>query len=1062
MAQQDLPERDDLAERPWYAASRDEAASDLGSDREKGLSDREVKRRQGKFGPNKLPERQRETIFQTFLRQFKDPLIYILLAAGVVSLAIGNIEDAAFIFAVLAFNAGLGTYQEYKAESAAQSLQEVMRITAEVMRDGKKEEVDSTELVPGDVVSVKSGFSVPADMRLLKAQDLRADESLLTGESVPVEKRARDDLDPDTPLGDRATLLHAGSTVASGRATGVVVRTGTMTEIGRIAKSLAEEEQVPPLVLRVRRFTRVIAVAVLVIIVVLGLLQAARGAELMDIFFLAVALAVSAIPAGLPVAITVALSIGSNRMAKRNVIVRKLPAVEGLGACTLIASDKTGTLTENKLTANRIRPLEGDDIEIGGTGYDPEGEVTQGGEPVDLDEEEWLRRLAVTGALCNDADIETEGGEVKTRGDTVDVAFLVLARKLGLSRGELLDQYSEVGGIPFESERRFAVSFNRDDDVVAHAKGAAQTLAEMSDVDADEVQRREEDLAGQGYRVLAAAAGTVDQQTADKSDPDALKNLDFLGFVGLIDPLREEVRDAVDDCHKAGVEVRIVTGDHPTTALAIGKQLNIAEEDSIVVTGKDIGHREKGESGGASSRIREATVYARVEPSQKTTIVETLQDAGHFVAVTGDGVNDAPALRAAHIGVAMGESGTDVARNAADLILTDDNFASIVHGIEEGRIAYDNVRKVVWLLISTGVAELVLFTLSVLLDMPLPLTPVQLLWLNLVTNGIQDVSLAFEKGEPGVLDRSPRDPDERIFNRLMIEEVLTSGLYMGFVGFGVFWFLTEEMNFETFDARNLLLLLLVLFENVHAFNVRSETRSAFRIPLSANLLLVGAVVAAQAIHIVSMFIPGWRGVLEIEPVAFTTWLILLGITLSKFLIVEAYKAFRGRALAEAIYRREPATRRTADGGGRSEGSGVVERAERAKHAEYAEYAERADFAKVARRAEHVLESEEREDEEQPDQVKPGKSDAEDRDETEERKGKESDASENQGVEPEAEKQDADERETKDRNGGDRMAGEPTAQEEDTHESGADDAEPAEGNAEEARDDDASDRKDRDT
>ncbi len=959
MAKADLPDRDDLSERPWHAVPGNEAVTGLGSDRERGLSDREAKRRQEAYGPNKLPEQQRESVLQTLLRQFKDPLIYILLAAGIVSLAIGNLEDAAFIFAVLAFNAGLGTYQEYKAESAAQSLQDVMRITAEVTREGEREEVDSTELVPGDLVSVKSGVSVPADIRLLKSQDLKADESLLTGESVPVGKRAREGLNPETPLGDRATLLHAGSTVASGRGTGVVVRTGTMTEIGRIAESLAGEAQVPPLVVRVHRFTRVIAVGILVIISVLGLLQAMRGEDPMDIFFLAVALAVSAIPAGLPVAITVALSIGSNRMAERNVIVRKLPAVEGLGACTLIASDKTGTLTENSLTAQRIRPLDGEDIVIGGAAHDTEGEVTRNGEPLDPAQEEWLQRLAVTGALCNDADFDVEDGEVRTRGDTVDVAFLVLARKLGLSRDELLERHPEIGGIPFESERRFAVSFNRHDDaVVAHVKGAAEALAAMSDVDADEVRRREEDLAGQGYRVLAAAEGNVDARTADEADADSLSDLGFIGLVGLIDPLREEVRGAVDDCHKAGVEVRIITGDHPSTALAIAGQLNVADADSTVVTGREIGRREQeqGESGAAGDRVREAAVYARVEPRQKTTIVETLQEAGHFVAVTGDGVNDAPALRAAHIGVAMGQSGTDVARNAADLILTDDNFASIVNGIEEGRIAYDNVRKVVWLLISTAVAELVLFTLSVLLNTPLPLTPVQLLWLNLVTNGIQDVALAFEKGEPGVLDRPPRDPDERIFNRLMIEEVLTSGLYMGFVGFGVFWFLTAEMGFETFDARNLLLLMLVLFENVHAFNVRSETRSAFRIPLTANRLLVLAVLVAQGIHILSMFIPGWSGVLEIEPVSFTTWAILLAITLSKFLVVEAYKHFRGRRLAEAIQQRPSRLRRSGGGDGGPSGGpggGIVERAERAKHADYAE---RADFAQVARRAERVLEA----------------------------------------------------------------------------------------------------------
>jgi len=488
MAEKGALSRQDVAERPWYAVPADDAVDALASDRERGLRAREVERRREEFGENKLPEEKRETALHTFVRQFKDPLIFILLIAGAVSLAVGNIEDAGFIFAVLLFNAGLGTYQEYKAESAAAALKQVMKITAKVTREGEREEVESTELVPGDIVSLQSGSSVPADIRLLRAQDLRADESLLTGESVPVEKRAGAELDAETALGDRTTLLHAGSTITSGRGRGVVARTGELTEIGRIAESLTEESQVPPLVVRMRRFTRVIAVAILVVIVVLGFAQFLRGAGLMEIFLLAVALAVSAIPAGLPVAITVALAIGSNRMAGRNVIVRKLPAVEGLGACTLIASDKTGTLTENKLTANRIRPVEGDDVEVGGGGYEPEGELRRDGEPVDLDQEEWLRRLVVSGTLCNEAQFEVEQGEVRTSGDTVDVAFLVLARKLGMTREEVLQEHPEVGDIPFESERRFAASFNRHGDkVIAHVKGAAQTLVEMCEVDAEAV-----------------------------------------------------------------------------------------------------------------------------------------------------------------------------------------------------------------------------------------------------------------------------------------------------------------------------------------------------------------------------------------------------------------------------------------------------------------------------------------------------------------------------------------------------------------------------------------------
>lgn len=879
----------ELADRPWHAVTPADAVAALGTDGLSGLDEPEVARRRSQFGDNTLPERRGETLLMVFVRQFKNPLIYVLLIAGVVSVTIGNVEDAAFILAVLAFNAGLGTYQERKAQTAAATLKQIMPITATVTRGGRRVQIDSRELVPGDLVMVRSGASVPADIRLLRTHVLRADESLLTGESLPAHKDAAAFVDAETVLGDRVTLLHAGTTVTTGRGVGAVCRTGERTEVGQIAEALADEpQQLPPLVVRMHRFTRVIAMAILMIVVALGLAQVLRGEPPRDIFFLAVALAVSAIPAGLPVAITVALAIGSNRMARRNVIVRRLPAVEGLGACTLIASDKTGTLTENTLTVTRIRPQEGADIDLGDT--------TQ---PLPaIDEDHWLYRLIVTGALCNEATVTLENGEPYFRGDAVDIAFLKLAHEFGVSRSELLDRHPEIGHIPFESERRFAATFHRDGDrVIAHVKGAAQTVATMCDADVEVVRARERSLAEDGYRVLAVATGEVGERAAQTADAALLRDLRMVGLVGLMDPVRPEVPDAIAACHDAGVEVRMVTGDHPGTALAIGRRLGIAHDDGDVVTGSEIHAWEHGEDSDVGERVRKAHLYARVEPRQKTTIVTALQEAGHFVAVTGDGVNDAPALQTAHIGVAMGAGGTDVARNAADLILTDDNFASITKGVEEGRIAYDNVRKVVWLLISTGAAELVLFLLSVALNTPLPLTPVQLLWLNLVTNGIQDVALAFEKGEPGVLRRRPRAPNERIFNRLMIEEVLTAGLYMGAVAFGVFAVLTGPMGLDAPAARNLLLLLLVLFENVHAFNVRSETRSVFRVPLSANPLLVGAVFVAQAVHIVSMFVPGWRDILGIEPVPFTTWVILLVITLSMVLVVEAYKHLRGRKLS---------------------------------------------------------------------------------------------------------------------------------------------------------------------
>ncbi|NBC46840.1 MAG: HAD-IC family P-type ATPase [Gammaproteobacteria bacterium] len=920
------PERDQLDRIRWHALDAATAAERLDSP-QAGLSADEAARRRERFGANRLPEERPPGLGRTFLRQFTNPLIYILLAAALASLFIGAIADAVFIGAVLLLNAIIGTVQESKAESSAQALKSMMSVRSRVLRDGREEEVDAEDLVPGDRVRLGAGDSVPADLRLLESEDLRADESLLTGESIPVEKDADASVDEEAGVGERRTMLHAGTEVPDGRALGLVCRTGQATEVGRIARSLTGAgDTEPPLVIRLRALTQRIALVVLGAVALLVVAQLLRGAGLTEIFFFAVALAVSAIPAGLPVAITVALSLGRHRMAERNVIVRRLPAVEGLGTCTLIASDKTGTLTANELTITRIalpeagrirvesgederqallRPdQEGSDVEcLGAEGPGGEGGDADTGE---LDEaaQESVRQLARTGLLCNEGALrETDDGEVEAVGDTVDVAFLVLGRRLGLSRRELLKQHPEQDRVPFKSKRRLAASFNQGDaGLQAHVKGAAEAVLPLCDA-TEAMQEQVDELSGRGFRVLALAAGTVEGDAAEAArrlEEGELGGLTLLGLVGLIDPLRPEVPEAVRRCHEAGVGVRMITGDHPATGLSIARELGIAGEGDQAVTGAEVqAQTDQAQEDDAAARLGRAPVYARVEPEQKTAIVGALQEQGQYVAVTGDGVNDAPALRRANIGVAMGRAGTDVARRAADLILTDDNFASIVNGIEQGRIAYANVRKVVWLLISTGAAEIVLFFLAFALDLPLPLDAVQLLWLNLVTNGIQDVALAFEKGEPGVLKQPPRPTDQPIFDRRMIEQTLVSGLYMGVVAFGVFYWLQHVWGWSEHDARNTLLLLMVLFENVHIFNCRSEERSAFGVPLRANLLLIGTVAAAQAVHILAMYLPGLSDVLEVAPVSLMEWLALLGIAASLLLMMELFKALRVRPQARA-------------------------------------------------------------------------------------------------------------------------------------------------------------------
>ena len=898
MAESKDLQEDASSKAHWHALSIEECLERRESSRD-GLSPDEVKKRQDRYGPNKLPEKDLDSVFVVFLKQFLDPLIYVLLFAGGVSLAIQHFSDAIFIFAVLLFNATLGTIQEYKAQTSARSLQEVIQIRATVRRGGKRREVDAAELVPGDIVEIQSGQAVPADIRLIEEKELRVDESLLTGESEQVEKSAEEAVDEEAGLGDRENMIFAGTTVTDGRGRGLVCDTGMHTEVGEIAQSLKAESGDPPLVQRMRRLTRLIAVFIIGAVSLLSVVQVTGGTSLTEVFFLAVALAVSAIPAGLPVAVTVALSVASHRMARRNVIVRHLPAVEGLGSCTEICSDKTGTLTMNRLTGKRVRLAGDGTFAVEGEGLEEEGEILDAESEEAPDEEtmEALRGLARSGVLANEATLERGEDGVEASGDSVDLAFLVLGEKLGLDREDLLEETPEIGRIPYASEQKFAASFHEEDDGIrVHVKGAAEVLLEMCEVeDPDQLREAADALAGEGYRVLAVAAGAVDdEEAAREGDKSVLQGLSFQGLVGLIDPLRPEVPEAVERCHHAGVEVRMITGDHPKTALSIGRRLGIAGEEESAVTGQAVMEvlDEEGEAKEDSGRIRDSHVFARIEPAQKTRLVEYLQRSGEYVAVTGDGVNDAPALNAAHISVAMGKGGTDVARQTAQLILGDDNFASIVNGIEEGRIAYDNVRKVIWLLISTSAAELTLFALALAFGMPLPLFAAQLLWLNLVTNGIQDVALAFEGKEPGVLRRPPRRPHERIFNPRMIEQVAITGGWMGIVAFGAFYYMIEVMGLGIDDTRNLLLLLMVLFENAHIFNCRSEKRSTFRIPLSHNWLLIGTVLLAQGVHIATMWIPGLRDVLGMHPVSFKAWGALLGIALSIIVIGELYKWIR--------------------------------------------------------------------------------------------------------------------------------------------------------------------------
>ena len=750
--------------------------------------------------------------------------------------------DAAFIFVVLLINATIGSVQERRADRGMAALEHLIRHSARVRRDGMLCTIDAAELVPGDVVELESGMAAPADARLLESHSLQVDESLLSGESLPVAKDAEAEVAEDAGLGDRPNMLHAGTTVVEGRAVALVVATGLATALGEIQASLRASEGAapPPLVLRLARLTRQIAIGAIALILLLAALLALEGQPGGEILLLAVALAVSAIPEGLPIAVTVALATATGRMARRHVIVRALPAVEGLGACTLIASDKTGTLTLNRLSVERVLLADGRLL----TRTDWESVRADG----------LLARLASASALCNEARIDGDGEAV---GDTVDAAMLAFAREAGAARDAEIAARAH-----YEPARRFAaVAVRAGDDIDLLVKGAPEAVAAMCGC-AGPLPAQAEALAGEGYRLIAVAGSRF---PADRVPPvDAPCGLEMYGWVALLDPLRPEAVAAIAQCRAAGIDVRMITGDHPATARTIARQLGLCADGDRVVTGPEIAAAMERRSV-PGDLIAQAKVFARIEPTQKTLIVEALTAAGHLVAVTGDGVNDAPALQAAHIGVAMGEGGTDVAREAADLVLADDNFASIVAGVEEGRIVYANLRKIVIFLIATGVAEIFMFLGALAVGLPMPLTAVQLIWSNLVTNGAQDVMLGFGRGEGDELERPPRRPDEPILDRKALILLVPPALVMSVLALAMMdWALAGGAGVA--EAQNAVLLMTVLFQNAYVFCMRSERRPIWREPLLSNPWLLIGVGAALGLHLAAMHVPALQSVLGTAPV----------------------------------------------------------------------------------------------------------------------------------------------------------------------------------------------------
>ncbi len=749
----------------WYQFEVDEVFKRLDTS-EYGLTIEEAKKRLAEFGPNKLAEAERISKLKIIIQQFKSPLIYILLIAAIVTAFLQEYIDTGVILAVLIMNAVIGFIQEFKAEKSIRALKSMVIPKARVNREGREKEISSDELVPGDIVFLSSGARIPADLRLFRTIELRVDEAILTGESIPVEKTITPIKMENIIAGDQRNMAFMGTIVVNGRATGVVVNTGKNTSLGQIAKDVQEISTIrSPIQEKIGKFAKLIGYITIggaILILVAGLLL---GKSIAEMFGTAVAAAVATIPEGLPIVVTITMAIGINRMARRNVIIKKVPAVETIGSTTVICTDKTGTLTKNEMTVKLI--YDGmHTYEITGTGYESKGEILHEQIPVDLDKVRDLVQMLRIGLLCNESELYEEDGQYKVEGDPTEGALIVSALKAGLDPEKEKAKYPQIAMIPFESEWGYMATLHRmDGKNIIFVKGAPEKLLDMctecmlyEGIKMKDILHVYYKFAFEGIRVIALGYKEVPIEKEDLSHEDISEGIIYAGLQGMIDPPREETLTAIEGCKKAGIRTVMITGDYAVTATSIAKKLRIGLENPEALTGKDL---ESMNDKDLYKRVEDVSVYARVSPQHKLRVVQQLVNHGEIVAVTGDGVNDAPALKAAHVGIAMGMKGTDVAKEASDMVITDDNFTSIFSAVEEGRVVFDNIRKVIQFLIPTGFAAILSILGAMLLGIPIPYIPAQLLWINIVTNGLQDVALAFEPGEKRHHKSSPKKSERR-------------------------------------------------------------------------------------------------------------------------------------------------------------------------------------------------------------------------------------------------------------------------------------------------------------
>jgi Ca2+-transporting ATPase len=902
----------------WHGKESTRVAAELAVNLQTGLGQDDVEKRIRQYGFNELKEKPAETLLQKLLKQLNDFLVIILIVASIVSGLVGEISDALVIIAIVVVNAILGIIQEGKAEKALEALKRMSAPNARVCREGHIEIIPARSLVPGDIVLIEAGDSIPADMRLIESVNLKIDEASLTGESVPVEKDAAKIFDAEMSIGDRVNMVYMSTIATYGRGKGIVVDTGTTTEIGKIAAVIQSfEDETTPLQLKLNQLGKWLGLACLAICLLVFLIGFLRQGHILEMFLVAVSLAVAAIPEGLPAVVTIVLAIGMKRMAQKNAIIRKLLAVETLGCVTVICSDKTGTLTQNEMTVVKIYSG-GTIYRVTGNGYNPSGEFFADEAKIELADDSDGKLLLLSGVLCNDAVLELKDAAENSWGiigDPTEGALVVAGIKAGLDRTRLNEKYRRIAELPFDSKRKMMTTFHQGlapEKVVAFTKGAPDIILKqcsrivakgvvqpLTDEWRRENIRVNSEFACNALRVLAFTYREYEQLPDTINSETVEKDLIFLGLLGMIDPARKEAAEAIKVCKEAGIKPVMITGDYRDTAVAIAKDLGLAAENAAVMTGADLDRISDDE---LLDKAGEVSVYARVSPEHKVRIVEILKRRGQVTAMTGDGVNDAMALKRSDIGVSMGITGTDVAKETADIILMDDNFATIVAAVKEGRIIYSNIRKFIFYLLSCNVGEILVVFISILLNLPIPLLPIQLLWLNLVTDSFPALALGTENGDPNIMKQKPRDKHEPILNKSMVIGVgVQSIAILAAVLAAYVWALHKYSGGIAaiterglYMARTIAFTTLISAELFRAYSGRSEHYSIFKIGVFSNRILVWASAVSFGLLAAVLYIPFLQPIFKTFALSWHDWTIVCGFCIIPFLAGECYKPLARR------------------------------------------------------------------------------------------------------------------------------------------------------------------------